>query len=65
MYLPIELQRHILSYIIQSPEFFVRKSGKCRAITKSNRRCLRKVHFDKALCCPTHDSIGHILANKS
>lgn len=64
MYLPIELQRYILSYIIPSPEFFVQKVGRCRAITKSNRRCLRKVHFDKTLCCHTHDSIEHILANK-
>ena len=63
MYIPIEIQRHILSYIIESPEFMLRNKLRCRAITKNNRRCMRKVDTRDALCCKTHSTIEHILSS--
>ena len=53
-YLPIELEKEILSYLM--PFFIHQKQtkGYCLAQTKCKKRCKKKVNFNDTLVCHIH-----------
>ena len=58
MYIPIEIQREILSYI--SYTFPKKNKGRCLCKTKLNKRCKKQVDYSKRLFCNIHDSNNFI-----
>lgn len=66
MYLPVELQKHILSFLNPNAEYFIRKKGRCIARTRKdkNPRCLRKVDFTETLTCSIHQTLGDIFSSR-
>ena len=58
MYIPIEIQREILSY---AGYYFPKKNkGRCLCFTKLNRRCKNKLNYSKRLFCNIHYSNNFI-----
>lgn len=66
MYLPVELQKHILSFLNPNAEYFIRKKGRCIARTRKdkNPRCLRKVDYTETLTCCIHQSLEDIFSSR-
>ena len=59
MYLPIELQKYILSFLRKQPEFIIRSKGRCICYTKNYQtqgptRCKKKVNYLYRLTCSVH-----------
>ena len=60
MYIPVEIQREILSYAgYYFPKSKANK-GRCLCYTKLNRRCKNKLNFSKRIFCNIHDSNNFI-----
>jgi hypothetical protein len=58
MHFPIELQKHILSFLRKTdgePEFEIHNKGRCIVAKCNGGRCKRKVSYTKTLACPTHN----------
>ena len=66
MYLPVELQKHILSFLNPNAEYFIRNKGRCIARTRKEKhpRCLRKVDFTETLTCYIHQTLGDIFSSR-
>ena len=60
MYIPVEIQREILSYAgYHFPKSKANK-GRCLCYTKLNRRCKRRLNYSKRIFCNIHDSNNFI-----
>ena len=53
MYIPIEIQREILSYIGYT--FPKTNKGRCLCFTKLNRRCKKRLDYSKRIFCNIHN----------
>lgn len=64
MYLPVELQKHILSYLNPNADFLKNSKGRCIARNKTDKhpRCKRKVDFTNTLTCPIHHQLGDVFS---
>lgn len=67
MYVPVEIQREILSYL----GYYFPKSktniGRCLCYTQLNKRCKRRLNYSKRIFCNIHESesfIKNILKTK-
>lgn len=54
MYIPIEIQKHILSYLGYS-YIQEHKKGRCICYTQKNKRCKNIVNYTKCLYCNIHN----------
>ena len=57
MYIPLELQKHILSFLPLKQNILHHKTGRCICLTVCNRRCKNKVNYLKGLTCGVHKHI--------
>ena len=61
MYIPVEIQREILSYAgYHFPKSKANK-GRCLCYTKLNRRCKRRLNYSKRLFCNIHDDYNNFI----
>ena len=60
MYIPVEIQREILSYAGYNFPKNKANMGRCLCYTKLNRRCKRRLNYSKRLFCNIHDSNNFI-----
>ena len=54
MYIPLELQKYILSFLPSKQDILQRKKGRCICWTIDNHRCKKKVNYLKTLTCGIH-----------
>lgn len=57
MYIPLEIQKYILSYVPMKQDILQNKTGRCICMTVYNRRCKKKVNYLQGLTCGTHKHI--------
>lgn len=55
MHIPIELQKHIFSFLKGNPEIVYNTKGRCICQTIKQTRCKRKVNYLETLTCCKHN----------
>ena len=57
MHIPIELQKHILSFLKGNTETIYNTKGRCICRTNKHTRCKRKVNYLETLTCCKHNHL--------
>ncbi len=57
MFIPLELQKHILSYLPSKQDVLQNKKGRCICWTTTNHRCKNKINYLKTLTCCVHNHL--------
>lgn len=59
MYIPIELQKHVLSFLYgDNTPIITCKKGRCICYTQNQTRCKKKVQYLKTLTCCRHNHMN-------
>ena len=64
-YLPIELQKHIISFLSPTSPCLHHSKGRCIAKNKTNnKRCAVQINYHRSLTCHVHNSLGDVLSSQ-